>query len=293
MSMISQIIERVINDPDQIASLNRNETEELLGQVKSIFDKERALVELDGDVVFIGDTHGDFETTKSIVKNFFDADYLVFLGDYVDREPVQWGSIYTLTYLLLLKCRFPEKIILLKGNHECDYCIPCGFEFKIDVIQKYGSPSIYPRFEEVFRSMPLMVRLKNVFAAHAGIPKTNDMAYLQNTEKDDVNLIESVTWNDPDVSNILHGDTFTEEDLNQFLKAVQATVFIRGHNYDTLGYSIYEDTCLTIFSSRKYKTKGNNGILIARTNGDVSCASDLSLWDFSTGDWIKYTISKR
>jgi protein phosphatase len=114
MSIINQVIEKIVNNPDEVTSLNRNEIEESLWQVKQIFNKERALVDLDGDVVFVGDTHGDFETTKSIVKNFFDADYLVFLGDYIDREPVQWGSIYNITYLLLLKYRFPKKIIFLK-----------------------------------------------------------------------------------------------------------------------------------------------------------------------------------
>jgi hypothetical protein len=217
----------------------------------------------------------------------------VFLGDYVDREPVQWGSIYNLTYLLLLKCRFPEKIILLKGNHECDYCIPCGFEFKIDVSEKYGSPNLYPRFEEVFRVMPLMVLLKNVFAAHAGILKGADRTWLRYKEKDDENVIRSLTWDDPAVSGIIHGDTFTEEDLIQFLKAIDAKVFIRGHNYDTLGFSIYGDRCLTIFSSRLYKEKGNKGILVARTDGDVSKVTDIPLLDFSTGDWMRYKAKKR
>lgn len=290
MITIDMRIEQDIEDLDQVTSLNKGEVKELLWRVKPIFDKERALVELDGDVVFIGDTHGDFETTKSIVKNFFDADHLVFLGDYIDRDPVEYGSIYNLTYLLLLKCCYPEKIILLKGNHECDYCVPCGFEFKIDINQKYGLPSLYPSYEDVFRVMPLMVLLKNVFAAHAGILKGADRMRLQHIEKNNVNAITSLTWDDPDISNILHGDKFTETDLKHFLKAINAEVFVRGHNYSTLGYSIYEDRCFTLFSSRRYQTKGNGGILVARTNGNISHASDLSIWDFSTGEWVQYKV---
>jgi hypothetical protein len=70
-------------------------------------------------------------------------------------------------------------------------------------------------------------------------------------------------------------------------------VFIRAHNYDTLGFSIYGDRCLTIFSSRFYKDKGNKGILVARTNGDVSKVTEIPLWDFSTGSWIRYYAKKR
>jgi len=89
----------------------------------------------------VGDTHGDFETTKAIVKKFLNnMDHLVFLGDYIDRSPTKWGSIYNITYLMLLKLLYPRKIILLKGNHECNYLIPCyPYEFEKEIIQRFGS----------------------------------------------------------------------------------------------------------------------------------------------------------
>ena len=293
ISNIDQIIQNIVKIPDQVKSLNRDDTEEILCRVKKILDKERALIELSGDSVFVGDTHGDFETTKSIIERFFDANNIIFLGDYVDRAPIQYGSLYNLMYLLIIKCYYPEKIILLKGNHETDYCLPCGFEFKIDVIEKYGSPNMTPIFEEVFRSMPLMVRLNNVFAAHGGIPKGMDLNYLKYKDKDDLNLIKPITWDDPDNSRIIHGNTFTEEELIQFLKGVKAKVFIRGHNYDTQGFSIYRGKCLTIFSSRMFQSKGNGGILIAKTNGNIKSTKEINLWDFSTGKWIIYKLKTR
>ena len=93
-------IDDVINDPDKVKSLDEREIEECLESVIPLLEKEKALVELNGDVAFVGDTHGDFETTQSIVKRFFDVDHIVFLGDYIDREPIKWGSIFNITYLI-------------------------------------------------------------------------------------------------------------------------------------------------------------------------------------------------
>lgn len=296
MSNGDEIVDSVINDADEVMSLDGSEIEECLERAVSILEGEKALVELDGDVVFVGDTHGDFETTKAVVERFFDADHLVFLGDYIDREPVQWRSIYNLTYLLLLKCRFPEKIILLKGNHECNYAIPCfPYEFEGEIIRRFGSPRLHTKYVEVFSSMPLAALVKNVFAAHGGILKGADLECLRNIGKNDPVALESVVWSDPVISPVFRGagDPFTEEDLTQFLERIQAKVFIRGHDYSTSGISIFGDRCLTIFSSRRYKEMGNGGILVARTDGEISRASDLRLEDFSTGEWVQYELVRR
>ena len=293
---VDNVIDDVINEPNKVAGLDEKEIEECLGKTISILEKEKALVELNGDIAFVGDTHGDFETTKSVVKRFFDIGHLVFLGDCIDREPMKWGSIYNITYLLFLKCRYPEKIFLLKGNHECNYAILCSpYEFEGEIIQRFGSSSLHTKYVEVFSSMPLMVLANNVFAAHGGILKGVDLKRLRKIGKNDLGAIESIVWSDPVVSPTSRGagDPFNEEDLTKFLDNINARVFIRGHDYNTLGISIYGDRCLTIFSSRRYREMGNGGILVARTEKEISSASDLLLEDFSTGKWIRYEAARR
>lgn len=293
---VEKIIDDVINNPDSIKNLDENEIEKCLNKIIPILKKEKALIELDGEVGFIGDTHGDFKTTKSIIKRFFDLDHLIFLGDYIDREPNLWGSIFNITYLLLLKYRFPEKIVLLKGNHECNYIIPCfPYEFEAEIIKRFGSSILHDKYVEVFTAMPLMVLANNVFAAHGGIIKGADLKYLRKVGKNDKMAIEALVWSDPVISFTFRGAgfPFNKQDLIEFLNKINAKVFVRGHDYNTLGFSIYKDKCLTIFSSSMYKELGNGGILVAKAENRVNNASGLILEDFSNGKWTKYIVSKR
>ena len=69
-----------------------------------------------GKLVVVGDTHGDFDTTRVIIKNFLKKKnhYICFLGDYVDRGPYSKENI---DFLLSLKEKH-ENLILLSGNHK-------------------------------------------------------------------------------------------------------------------------------------------------------------------------------
>jgi predicted phosphodiesterase len=286
---------RVLEDPDCVAGFQEEEIACVLRTVQSLFMDEKALIELDGTVVFVGDIHGDFQITKAIIQRFFDCDYIVFLGDYIDREPMQWGSILTLTYLLLLKCCFPQKIVLLKGNHECHYLIPCfPYEFEDEIVQRFGSAALHDRFVEVFSVMPLMVLSHKVFAAHGGIVKGVDLKALNNIEKNDTAAVTSLVWSDSAFSSMYRevGDRFDEHELHRFLEGISAKVFIRGHDYTTLGYSIYGDRCLTLFSSSRYTNEGNKGILVACAEKEATCVSDLCVEDFSSGEWRKYQVAR-
>lgn len=65
----------------------------------------------------VGDIHGCFDKLLVLMDKIdidFDADTLVFLGDYIDRGP---QSFEVVDYLSDLKKRF-TKAVFLKGNHE-------------------------------------------------------------------------------------------------------------------------------------------------------------------------------
>ena len=194
-----------------------------------------------------------------------------------------------------MKCRHPKKIILLKGNHECHYAIPCfPYEFDGEIIHRFGSSDLHESFVEVFSLMPLMILCNSVFAAHGGILKGYTQEALRKISKNSNIIIKPIVWGDPDISLINHGvsECFTNEDLKCFLDGINAKVFIRGHNYTTLGISIFNDKCLTIFSSSRYKNMGNGGILVAIARNNVSCISNITIMDFSSGEWLDYKSTR-
>lgn len=279
-----------------IPHLTEEEIKDYIHQAVDVLEEEKAFIEKDSSIItFVGDIHGDFNTTKAIIDTFLGKSLLVFLGDYIDREPIEWGSIYTITYLIILKTLYPDDIILLKGNHECNYIIPCyPYEFKWEITQKFGSPRLHEEFTKVFYNLPIIFKGNSVIAAHGGILRDTSLASLRSLDKNSVSTLIPLVWSDPVVSPVDRGvgEKFTKEDLNRFLRNTESSLFIRGHDYHLLGTSIFDDKCITIFSSQRYMNMGNSGILVAQARGEVSSASDLLVKDYSTGKWTDYRIRK-
>lgn len=66
----------------------------------------------------VGDIHGCLTSLEKLLDQIpinWGKDYLIFLGDYIDRGP---DSRAVIDLLIELKKEYPERIITLKGNHE-------------------------------------------------------------------------------------------------------------------------------------------------------------------------------
>ncbi len=92
---------------------------------------QKLVIPSDSIVSFHGDLHGDIHSLNEYIallikggylndqlKIIKDNFYMVFLGDYTDRGWYGAEVIYT---ILGLKYNNPEKVILVRGNHEDDY----------------------------------------------------------------------------------------------------------------------------------------------------------------------------
>ena len=109
-------------------------------EVAKILVQEERCVKVSSHAFIIGDIHGNFEDMLTMERVLWKsipivaANYVV-LGDYVDRG--QWGLECAL-YLMALKLLAPNKVLLLRGNHEVRD-LQKNYSYKEECDHKYGN----------------------------------------------------------------------------------------------------------------------------------------------------------
>ena len=95
-----------------------------------------------------GDIHGQFYDLQELFKVGGDCprtNYL-FIGDFVDRG---FYSVETFLLLLALKVRYPDRIWLVRGNHESRQTTQV-YGFYDECLRKYGSVNVWRYCTNVF-----------------------------------------------------------------------------------------------------------------------------------------------
>ncbi|KAE8894958.1 hypothetical protein PF003_g20888 [Phytophthora fragariae] len=213
-----------------------------------------------------GDIHGQFFDLMQLMDAAGMAELqerdmqLLFLGDYVDRGAF---SCEVMLYLLLLKIRFSDKVVLLRGNHECE-SISSFYGFRNECRAKYGI-SVYYHFLSCFQSMPVAALLPTprgkILCVHGGIsPELKTVEDIQSIDRrrevPTTGLLCDLLWADPLTQSVGVDEVdaqaswepnqargcsyyFNAAATFEFLANNQLISMLRAHEYEDEGFSFH------------------------------------------------------
>jgi len=214
-------------------------------------------------VLFVGDTHGDLESAvraRGLAERL--GGTVVLLGDYVDRGPRQ---VETLSFVLAWRLAEPERVVLLRGNHESPITNPY-YGFLRALSDLYGA-SVYGRVSRLFAQLPYAALIgEEIFAVHGGVPKGLERAQsVAELPKGDLNPDHPVAlqllWNDPDEAVEEFAPSprgpgifrFGEAAFRRFVDNSGLKLVVRAHEFFPEGVrAFFGGGLLSVFSCRFY-----------------------------------------
>ena len=232
----------------------------ILPEVANIFASEDAVIHTDATpILIVADLHGDLNALQTALRKRSDlgCDTVIFLGDYIDRGP---ASLDVLEWLFSLKIKEPDKIILLRGNHELKETN--RFEKLFEDLEY--DEDLFASINNVFDKMPVAAVISNkIFCVHGGI--SGPVKISEITKENAYPYV----WNDPSEMDGINQSsrglgvrTFGEDVFEDFLQVNGLERMVRGHSVVEGGFKWwFGDRLLSLFSAVGYCGRGMWGRL--------------------------------
>jgi len=287
----------------------------LISLAEARFREERTLVEVPAPCKIFGDIHGQFRDLRRLFNAFgapteknggdIGVYSYVFLGDFVDRGP---HGLEVIALLLALKVRWPDRVFLLRGNHE-DAVINEKYGFRRECAARMPTET---EGDAVWTRLNAALVEGSILCVHAGPGKITWLDEIRsirrplrwarsmtNPSRDQQALCDLV-WSDPaSHDDALAGHSgnakrgcstvFGPDVVREFCGRNGLQVIVRGHEEAKRGYEFFAGGHgVTVFSAMDYCGKGNDAAILrvsfaAATGGktELQVQPEALLWDRS------------
>jgi serine/threonine-protein phosphatase 4 catalytic subunit len=186
----------------------------------------------------------------------------LFMGDFVDRG---FYSVETFLLLLALKVRYPDRVTLIRGNHESRQ-ITQVYGFYDECVRKYGGANVWRYCTEVFDYLSLAALVDGrVLGVHGGLsPTISTLDQIRVLDrKQEVphdGAMCDLLWSDPEdglegwgLSPRGAGYLFGADVAAQFCAANGLELVARAHQLVMEGYkSMFGGRLVTVWSAPNY-----------------------------------------
>ena len=286
-SEVDNILERLLsvrgNKPGKTVDLKEEEIKMLIDKSLIIIKEQKMLVELEAPLRVCGDIQGQYYDLLRIFEHcgYPGDNNFLFLGDYVDRGK---QSLETICLLLAYKIKFPNKVYLLRGNHESSVTNRIyGF---YDECKRRYNVRLWRNFTELFNYLPVAALIdEKILCMHGGLsPDLRNISSISEisrpTDIPDSGLLCDLLWSDPD-KEVLEFDendrgvsvVFGEKIVNEFNRRNDLDLIIRAHQVVDDGYEFFaQRQLITIFSAPNYCGEFDNSAGIMIIDEALTCS---------------------
>eukprot|EP00299_Pterocystis_sp_00344_P010859 c4960_g1_i1.p1 GENE.c4960_g1_i1~~c4960_g1_i1.p1 ORF type:complete len:314 (-),score=41.51 c4960_g1_i1:116-1057(-) len=253
------------------------EVKALCTKAREIFVEEGNVQRVDAPVTICGDIHGQFYDLKELFKvggECPETNYL-FMGDFVDRG---FHSVETFLLLLALKVRYPDRITLIRGNHESRE-ITQVYGFYDECLRKFGSVNTWRWCTEIFDYISLAALVEQrTFGVHGGLsPSISSLDQIRVIDrKQEVphdGAMCDLMWSDPEdiegwaLSPRGAGYLFGGDIVADFNHRNGLELIARAHQLVMEGYKhMFDGALVTVWSAPNYCYRCGNVAAILELN---------------------------
>jgi len=257
-------LDKLITKVKNCECISEIELKTLCQIVKGILIEESNVQAISAPVIICGDIHGQFFDFLELLKTGGDLPQsrYIFMGDFVDRGH---NSLETLTLLLLFKAKYPQHVLLLRGNHESRQ-ITQIYGFYDECIKKYGNGNTWKCCCEVFDCLNVAAVVEDrILCVHGGLSpdiKTIDQMRIidRRQEIPHEGSFCDLMWSDPEpietwqVSPRGAGWLFGSKVTQEFNQINGLELICRAHQLVQEGYKYHfnENSLVTVWSAPNY-----------------------------------------